>query len=122
MQFFHVITVSNFESFTIILINSFESYTFHSGHDGSLGPCLNKNGTSQKKGFEKLDLNGEPTKQKCFLECKGIEEATACEYSDDGTCGFHTYPISGGGGDSSFACLVLNRSMLKPNIIHIKFY
>ena len=65
------------------------------------GWCLDQHGQEQKEGV--WTFPGLFTWDECLRSCKDqLPRATACEWYENGNCGYHTEAVSGGSGDEDW--------------------
>ena len=65
------------------------------------GWCLDQHGQEQKEGV--WTFPGLFTWDECLRSCKDqLPRATACEWYENGNCGYHTKAVSGGSGDKDW--------------------
>ena len=77
------------------------------------GWCLDQNGDDQNNGI--TTIPGNFTSSDCFVVCRAEDNGriTGCEWDNNGTCAYHTKPLSGGSGNKDHTCLVLKGKHLK---------
>ena len=77
------------------------------------GYCLNEDGVDQNTGsftFKGLPNSFSPID--CLERCLNQSGVTGCEYHETTHgCAYHTEPISGGSGSSSYWCWTLNNGI-----------